>query len=133
MKTLLKTIIIFGLILNMNAQSSEINSQKMNVKNIAKSIIKLDQKLMIKKGLYMGLSPQFGNLFITQLEAKKAKINLKDYYNDFDFGFNFQISYDLIKNLNFAVLYNVGMLRFNSSNTSSVLGPVMKLRIHYWL
>ena len=79
MKSLLKIIIVFGLVLNINAQSIGRTSFKINAKDKTVNTLKLDKKLLITKGLHLDVSAQFGNLFITQFGAKKAKINLKDF------------------------------------------------------
>ena len=77
------------------------------------------------------MSPQFGNLFMTTFEAKKAWINLKDYYNDFDFGFNLGLNYKFKKSLNLKALYNVGILEFDNSDLQKVKNYSFKVSIDY--
>ena len=127
MKTLLKIIFSIGLFLNMNAQSLESTSFKISVKNKSISTLKLDQKLVVMKGLYIDLSPQFGNQFISQIEAKKAKINLKDYYNDSDFGYNLGFDYThkkLYFDLEFKYLMGYSIQdSYRWDSTTSVVHP----------
>jgi hypothetical protein len=116
----------------MNAQSMESTSFKISVKNKNISTLKLDQKLVVMKGLYIDLSPQFGNQFISQIEAKKAKINLKDYYNDSDFGYNLGFDYLLKNCLNLRAHYNVGLLKFDFIDNEKVQSVLFKLTLNYY-
>jgi hypothetical protein len=131
MKTLLKIIIVFGLVLNINAQSIERTSFEISINDKTKSTLKLDKKLLITKGFLLDVSPQFGNLFITQFGAKKAKINLKDFYDDFDFGIKVGVSSNFKKNLKIKALYNIGMLKFEKHNIEKEDGYAVKLSIDY--
>ena len=131
MKTLLTAIIGLGLILNINAQSFERTSFKIKTKELTKSILKLDQKIRINKELFMDVSPQFGNQFISRAEAKKARINLKDFYDEFDFGFNMGFKYSFKKQLHFNAFYNIGLLRFDESKSVKTKGFVIQLSLRY--
>ena len=130
MKTLLTAIIGLGLILNINAQSFERTSFKINTKEPTKSF-RLDQKIRINKELFMDVSPQFGNQFISRAEAKKARINLKDFYDEFDFGFNMGFKYSFKKQLHLKAFYNIGLLRFDESKTVKAKGFVIQLSLQY--
>jgi len=131
MKALLKIIIAFGLALNINAQSIDRTSYKINVNGKTENALKLDKKLLISKGLLLDVSPQFGNLFMTRIEAKIAKINLKEFYNDFDLGIKVGVSSIFKKNLKIKALYNIGMLKFEKHNIERENGYVVKLSIDY--
>ena len=131
MKTILKLIISFGLLLNLNAQSSEKISLKLNSFNNTKNALKLDQKLRINKGLYMDVVPQFGNQFISRIEAQKVRLNLNEFYEDFDFGFNMGFNFKLKEQLNLKAIYNIGMLKFDESIVGKVNSCLVKLTIDY--
>ena len=83
----MKMLFFFGLIIHSYAQEIKDTSIKIIEKNIVKSTFNLNQKLFFLNGLNIDVSPQFGNLFMTAIEAKKVWINLKDYYNDFQFAY----------------------------------------------
>ena len=68
---------------------------------------------------------------MTTIEAKKAWINLKDYFNDFDFGFNLSLNYKFKKSLHLKALYNVGMLEFDNSDFQKVKNYRFKLSLNY--
>ena len=131
MKTILKLIISFGLLLNLNAQSSERISLKLNSFNNTKNALKLDQKLRINKGLYMDVVPQFGNQFISRIEAQKVRLNLNEFYEDFDFGFNMGFNFKLKEQLNLKAIYNIGMLKFDESIEGKVNSCLVKFTIDY--
>lgn len=131
MKILIKILIGFGLMLNINAQNIEITSFRFSLKDNTNSALNLDQKLTLMKELNIVARPQFGNLFINRLEAKKARISLKDYYDDFSFGFNLGLSWNIKKNVNFITLYNVGMLKFDKPDCEKVKGYIVQLSIDY--
>ena len=131
MKTTLKIIIAFGIILNINAQSIEKTTFKVSIMNASQITFKFSQKLKVLNGINLITTPQFGNLFMTTFEAKKAWINLKDYYNDFDFGFNLSLNYKFKKSLNLKALYNVGMLEFDNSDFQKVKNYRFKLSLNY--
>lgn len=131
MKTLLKIIIAFGLVLNINAQSKERTSIIIGANGNTKSTIKLDKKLLITKGLQIDVSPQFGNLFMTRIEAKKAKINLNDFYDDFDLGINIGFNYSLKKQLYLKAFYNMGMLKFDEPDNLKDQSYVIQVSIDY--
>jgi hypothetical protein len=131
MKTILKIIIAFGLALNINAQSIERTSYKINVNGKTENGLKLDKKLVISKGLLLDVSPQFGNLFMTRFEAKKAKINLKDFYNDYDLGLKMCFSYSLKKQLHLKALYKIGLLKFTEPDCMKSKGYVVQLSLDY--
>lgn len=131
MKALLKIIIVFGLVLNINAQSLERTSYNSNVNGKANYALKLNKKLVISKGLLLDVSPQFGNLFMTQFEAKKARVNLKDFYNDYDFSLKMGFCYSLKKQLSLKAFYNMGMLKFDEPDNLKNQGYVVQLSIDY--
>lgn len=131
MKTLLNMLFLFGLIIHIYAQKIEDSSIKIIEKNKVKSVFKLNQKLFSLNSLNIDVSPQFGNLFMTAFEAKKVWINLKDYYNEFDFGFNVGLNYKFKKSLNLKALYNLGMLEFDNSDFQKVKNYSFKLSIDY--
>lgn len=131
MKVLLKIIIFFGLVININAQSIGMNSLIIRVNGNTKSTIKLDKKLLITKGLQLEVSPQFGNLFMTRIEAKKAKINLNDFYDDFDLGINIGFNYSLMKQLCLKAFYNMGMLKIDEPDNLKDQGYDVQLSIDY--
>lgn len=131
MKTLMKMLFFFGLIIHSYAQEIEDTSIKITKKNTVKSTFNLNQKLFFLNGLNIDVSPQFGNLFMTAIEAKKVWINLKDYYNEFDFGFNISLNYTFKTCLNLKALYNVGMLEFDNSDFQKVKNYRFKLSINY--
>ncbi|MFH6767956.1 hypothetical protein V8G56_04340 [Gaetbulibacter aquiaggeris] len=131
MKKLMNMLFFFGLIIHSYAQETKGGSIKIIEKNIVKSTFNLNHKLFFLNGLDIEVSPQFGNLFMTAVEAKKVWINLKDYYNDFDFGFNLSLNYKFKKSLNLKALYNVGMLEFDSSDFQKVKNYSFKLSIDY--
>lgn len=131
MKILLTAIIGLGLILTINAQSFERTSFKIKTKEFTKSILKLDQKIRINKELFIDVSPQFGNQFISRAEAKKARINLKDFYDEFDFGFNMGFKYSFKKQLHLKAFYNIGLLRFDESKNVRAKGFVIQLSLRY--
>ena len=131
MKTTLKIVIAFGIILNINAQSIEKTTFKVSIMNASQITFKFSQKLKVLNGINLITTPQFGNLFMTTFEAKKAWINLKDYYNDFDFGFNLGLNYKFKKSLNLKALYNVGMFEFDNSDFQKVKNYRVKLTIDY--
>jgi hypothetical protein len=131
MKTTLKIIIAFGIILNINAQSIEKTTFKVSIMNASQITFKFSQKLKVLNGINLITTPQFGNLFMTTFEAKKAWINLKDYYNDFDFGFNLGLNYKFKKSLNLKALYNVGILEFDNSDLQKVKNYSFKVSIDY--
>lgn len=131
MKTLLKIIIAFGLVLNINAQSIERVSYKINLNGKTKSALKLDKKLVISKGLHLDVSPQSGNLFMTRLEAKKARVNLKDFYTDYELGIKMGFSYSVKKQLHLKALYNIGMLKITEPDWIKSEGYVVRLSIDY--
>jgi len=124
-------LFFFGLIIHTHAQKFEDSSIKIIEKNKIKSTFKLNQKLFSLNSLNIDVSPQFGNLFITAFEAKKVWINLKDYYNEFDFGFNVGLNYKFKKCLNLKALYNLGMLEFDNSDFQKVKNYSFKLSIDY--
>jgi len=124
-------LFFFGLIIHTYAQKIEEGSIKIIEKNILKSTFNLNQKLFFLNGLNIDVSPQFGNLFMTAIEAKKVWINLKDYYNEFDFGFNLSLNYKFKKSLNLKALYNFGMLEFDNSNIQKVKNYSFKLSVDY--
>jgi len=131
MKKLMKMLFFFGLIIHSYAQEIKDSSIKIIEKNIVKSTFNLNQKLFFLNGLNIDVSPQFGNLFMTAIEAKKVWINLKDYYNEFDFGFNLSLKYKFKKSLHLKALYNVGMLEFDNSEIQKVKNYRFKLSINY--
>jgi len=131
MKKLMNMLFFFGLIIHSYAQEIEDTSIKITKKNTVKSTFNLNQKLFFLNGLNIDVSPQFGNLFMTTFEAKKAWINLKDYYNDFDFGFNLGLNYKFKKSLNLKALYNVGILEFDNSDLQKVKNYSFKVSIDY--
>ena len=124
-------LFFFGLIIHTHAQKFEDSSIKIIEKNKIKSTFKLNQKLFSLNSLNIDVSPQFGNLFITAFEAKKVWINLKDYYNEFDFGFNIGFNFILKEQLTFKAIYNIGMLKFHKPNIEKKHGYVVKLSIDY--
>ena len=131
MKKLMNMLFFFGLIIHSYAQEIKVTSIKIIEKNIVKSTFNLNQKLFFLNGLNIDVSPQFGNLFMTAIEAKKVWINLKDYYNEFDFGFNLSLKYKFKKSLHLKALYNVGMLEFDNSDFQKVKNYRVKLSIDY--
>ena len=131
MKKLMSMLFFFGFIIYTYAQKIEDGSIKIIEKSIVKSTFNLNQKLFFLNGLNIDVSPQFGNLFMTAIEAKKVWINLKDYYNEFDFGFNLSLNYKFKKSLHLKALYNVGMLEFDNSDFQKVKNYRVKLSIDY--
>jgi hypothetical protein len=131
MKSLLNLAIIFGFFINVNAQIAK-TSFNVKEENMFIKSVQLNQKLMVFNGMDFEIVPQFGGLFSKVFKEVISKIDLKNYFKDFDFGFNLQVKYDFVKNLNFTVLYNVGMLKFDQLNSAIVAGPVMKFRVEYW-
>ena len=127
----MKMLFFFGLIIHSYAQEIKDGSIKIIEKNIVKSTFNLNQKLFFLNGLDIEVSPQFGNLFMTAVEAKKVWINLKDYYNAFDFGFNLSFNYTFNTYLNLKALYNMGMLEFDNSDFQKVKNYSFKLSIAY--
>ena len=128
---MLKLIITFGIILNINAQSIEKTSVKISVKNNTQSTFKFNQKLKILKGINFVATPQLGNLFLTRFEAEKARINLNDYYNDYDFGLKVGLSSILKKNLKMKALYNVGMIKFDKPLFDRAKGYFVQISVDY--
>jgi hypothetical protein len=124
-------LFFLGLIIHSYAQEIEGGSIKIIEKSKVKSTFKLNQELFFLNGLNIDVSPQFGNLFMTAFEAKKVWINLKDYYNEFDFGFNLSFNYTFKKSLNLKAVYNVGMLEFDDSDIQKVKNYSFKLSIDY--
>lgn len=131
MKTILKLIIAFGIILNINAQSIEKTSFKISIKDNTQSTFKFNQKLKVLNGINLVAKPQFGNLFMTRFEAKKSRINLKDYYNDYDFGLKVGVSSILKKKLKIKALYNIGMLKFDKPVFDKAKGYFVQLSVDY--
>lgn len=131
MKTILKLIFCFGLLFNVNAQSIERSSYKVRNINNVHNAFKLDQKLMINKGLYMDVTPQFGNQFISRTEAQKIRLDLNEFYEDFDFGFNMGFNFHLKEQLRLKAIYNIGMLKFDESVIGMVNSCIVKLSIDY--
>ena len=131
MKTILKLIFCFELLFNINAQSSERSSYKLGNINNVHNAFKLDQKLMINKGLYMDVTPQFGNQFISRTEAQKIRLDLNEFYEDFDFGFNMGFNFHLKEQLRLKAIYNIGMLKFDESVIGMVNSCIVKLSIDY--
>lgn len=131
MKTILILIFSFGLLLNVNAQSDERISLKVNNFNKVHKDLKLDQKLMINKELYMDVTPQFGNQFISRIEAKEVRLDLNEFYEDFDFGFNMGFNFHLKEQFRLKAIYNLGMLKFNDSAIGKVNSCIVKLSIDY--
>lgn len=131
MKSLKLTAIIFGLFINVYAQVST-DSFKINLKKELTRTIQMEQSLRILKEVDFEMAPQFGGLFSKTFNEVIYKSIIKNCYKDFDFGLNLGIKYNPLKNLKFAILYNVGLLKFNFSNYGIVAGPVMKLSFEYW-
>lgn len=131
MKKLMNMLFFFGLIIHSYAQKIEYNSINIIEENKVKSALKLNQQLFFLNGLNIDVSPQFGNLFMSAVEAKKVWINLKDYYNDFDFGYNISLNYVFEKGINLKALYNLGMLEFDNSDFQKVKNYRFKLSIDY--
>ena len=131
MKKLMSMLFFFGFIIYTYAQKIEDGSIKIIEKSIVKSTFNLNQKLFFLNRLNIDVSPQFGNLFMTTFEAKKAWINLKDYYNEFDFGFNISLNYTFKTCLNLKALYNVGILEFDNSDLQKVKNYSFKVSIDY--
>ena len=131
MKTILKLIFSFGLLLNVNAQSGERISLKVNNFNKVHKDLKLDQKLMINKELYMDVTPQFGNQFISRIEAQKAGLDLNEFYEDFDFGFNMGFNFHLKEQFHLKAIYNFGMLKFDELAYGKVNSCIVRLSIDY--
>ena len=131
MKTILKLIFCFGLLFNVSAQSSERSSYKLGKINNVHNAFKLDQKLMINKELCMDVTPQFGNQFISRTEAQKIRLDLNEFYEDFDFGFNMGFNFHLKEQLRLKAIYNIGMLKFDESVIGMVNSCIVKLSIDY--
>jgi len=72
-------------------------------------------KYYVTKGLSLEVGPQIGLL----LSAKNKSVDVKDYYNDLDFGVNFGLGYKLNNGLNFGVRYNLGLSDINNIDNSS--------------
>ena len=131
MKTLLKLFFRFGLLLNLNAQNKEMTSMKIKGNQLSHNSFKIGQKVKIFKGLLMDLTPQFGNQFISRKEAIKSKLDLKEFYEDFDFGLNMGFDVLLKEQLQFKAIYNMGVLKFGESNIRKVNSCIVKLSIDY--
>jgi len=131
MKTLIKIVIITGFISFGNAQVIERNLSNIIIVYGKEASLKMEDKLLTLNDFNIGLSPQFGNLFVSWQEAKKAKINLQDVFNDFDFGFNLDIEHKLTNNIDIKALYEIGMLKFNNSINDKSKSYSIKVAINY--
>ena len=131
MKVWIKMVLITGLAIKTNAQVLE-NVFKGNfIEDISRVIGGLDQKPFIKRGLKLGVKPQTGNLFINSFEAKKARIDLNEFFDDFDFGLNLFINEKIGRNLNLKAIYCLGFLKFSGSDSSKVSGYSLKISLNY--
>lgn len=129
MKSITKVIIFLGLCIHLNAQSNNLFNTIVTNDLKTENKIKLNQSLNILNWLKLEVSPQFGGLFDEAINNRKNKINLKNYYNDFDFGLKFGVVYEIIKTLNFGLLYNIGMLKFDLTKTAEIESANMKLSL----
>jgi hypothetical protein len=92
--------------------------------------IPLMGKYYLTKGLSVEAGPQIGFL----LSAKNDKTDVKDSFNNFDFGVNFGLGYKLDNGLNFGVRYNLGLTDINNLDNSSskYKNGVLQLSVGYF-
>lgn len=131
MKLLIKIFFIAGIALKTNAQVIEKIIKGNFIDDVRQTIYGMDQKLMANRSLKFGVSPQMGNLFINTFVAKRARIDLNDYYDDFDFGVNLFFSEKISRNLNLKTIYRVGVLKFGDSDSLKVSGYCLKISLNY--
>jgi hypothetical protein len=92
--------------------------------------IPLIGKYYLTKGLSVEAGPQIGFL----LSAKNDKTDVKDSFNNLDFGVNFGLGYKLDNGLNFGVRYNLGLTDINNLDNSSskYKNGVLQLSVGYF-
>ncbi|MFC4723392.1 hypothetical protein ACFO5O_13740 [Geojedonia litorea] len=133
MKTLLKLIIVFGIITNGYSQIQIQSSLKFDVKLFEKPSFKLNQKLNLINGFDFETAPQFGGLFSKGFKSLSGLIDINNIYDHYDLGLNIIANYNLIKHLKMSALYSLGMLKFNQMFTGTIPAPIAKLSIRYQL
>ncbi|MCO4823054.1 MAG: hypothetical protein KC469_13370 [Flavobacteriaceae bacterium] len=135
MKSKYKTwgsIFLFVLTFQVNAQLSMTNEDaffKMTKSNA--DSIELKQVVHILDTFHLILIPQFDGLFTKILNKRIEGINTKNYFQDFDLGFNLGFNYKLKDSINLDFLYNVGLMKFSVNNPGLIQAPHMKLAISY--
>lgn len=130
MKTIIATIIIFLLILNLNAQTKN-NYSFNSIDNLENnSRIKFRKDIHISSGLKILITPQFGSLFKESFKHVKGIQNLKSFYDYYDLGIKLVFTCEIIEQLKLNTSYNVGMLKLNFSQ-GHIQDAVMKLSLNY--
>lgn len=127
MKSLITLMFLLILMQSINAQ------QKTKDLNYYKKAfpIKTDQNINVFSWLDFEMLPQFNGLFTKAFNACKNKIEWKDIYNDYDFGFNIGFNVNIIERLKFKTLYNIGVIKFNNSRQILADAYSVKLSITY--
>jgi len=131
LKSLLKIIILFGILTKGYSQIDEQVSFSINVNNKVESTFKMDHRISVFKKLNVKFNPQFGGLFSKGFRNLNGLIDLKSYYDDFDFGLNVLTNWELVKNIKMTAIYSFGLLKFNALNLGTIPGPIVKLSIDY--
>ncbi len=130
MRSLLKLIIVCGIITNGYSQINEYVPLKNEIQMV-ESAFKMDHRISVFKKLKVEFNPQFGGLFSKGFRNLNGLIDLKGYYDDFDFGLNVLTNWELVKNIKMTGIYSFGLLKFNALNLGTIPGPIVKLSINY--
>jgi hypothetical protein len=131
MKTILKLVLFLGLVMDIGAQNSEPFSFEFLNNFEGKKSIKFDQSISIFNSLCLLIAPQFDDLFTKSFNEVESIEKLKNFYDDYDLGFNLGFSYHLKKGLKLVAIHSLGIIKFNNSNLGQAQGYYLKLSLNY--
>jgi hypothetical protein len=127
-------LIVLGTMLQINAQKTTRNlSYALSIRHVESTSLNIKQNVQIINNVGILIMPQMDGLFSKILNENVEGINIKNYFMDFDFGFNFGLNYKLAQTLTVDALYNVGMIKFNMINSCSIPAPYVKISLNYFI
>jgi hypothetical protein len=131
MKIIFSIIFLVLFASKIKAQNIELSFLKMLEQKEVMRGIEWDKNINLFNSFDFLMMPQLGGLFNESFKYVEGISNLKNHYDDFDIGFKLGIKYNLMDNMTFTSVYNLGILKFNLAETSNIEGAVMKMALCY--
>lgn len=131
MKTIISIIFLVVFVPKINAQNIVLSSTQIFKHIEAQKSLELDKSIHLFNSIDFLMIPQFGGLFNESFKYVEGITNLKNYYDDFDLGFNLGIKYKITDKVTFTSVYNIGMLKFEKQNINKISSSNIKVVLQY--
>ncbi|GEM_PF-5007276 len=114
MKTILISV-LFAFTVQMSQSQNQEQFVNFDVSSIQADEYKIDNSWFIFDCLDVAIMPHLGGLFAKTFDEIAPNLKWTDWYNDFDFGFNTKVVFNLSRMIDLEATYNLGMLNFNNN------------------